>query len=77
MREHRVVTLAGAGGIGKTQTALQVATALGGAAEVPSVSSASHRSAILRWWPRRSRRRWACKRSEPSVARDALGISQK
>ena len=33
VREHRLVTLTGAGGIGKTQTALQVGTALSGTAE--------------------------------------------
>ena len=33
LSEHRVVTLAGAGGIGKTQTALRAATAFGDAAE--------------------------------------------
>jgi len=34
VREHRLVTLTGSGGIGKTQTALQVATALGDAGAV-------------------------------------------
>jgi predicted ATPase/DNA-binding XRE family transcriptional regulator len=33
LNEHRVVTLAGAGGVGKTQTALRAATAFGDAAE--------------------------------------------
>ncbi len=34
VREHRLVTLTGSGGVGKTQTALQVATALGDAGAV-------------------------------------------
>jgi predicted ATPase/transcriptional regulator with XRE-family HTH domain len=34
VREHRMVTLTGTGGIGKTQTALQVATTLRGAANI-------------------------------------------
>ena len=34
VREHRLVTLTGSGGVGKTQTALQVATALGNAGAV-------------------------------------------
>ena len=35
VRDHRLVTVAGAGGVGKTQTALQVAAALGDGADGP------------------------------------------
>ena len=61
IRERRLVTLTGAGGVGKTQTALQVGNTLG--ARGPTAQSAlsgSHRSKIRPSWFRQSRRGWAC-----------------
>ena len=49
VRDHRMVTLTGAGGVGKTQTALHAASTLGDAGGVASASSDSRRSAIRRW----------------------------
>ena len=56
----RLVTITGAGGVGKTQTALHVCAALPRAQPVCFVSLAPLREAAM--VTERSRRRWACAR---------------
>ena len=77
VREHRLVTITGAGGVGKTQTALRVATALSDAAEYRLLRRAlSDQRCLVRFDSDRQRARRP-RGSESFAARNAACISEE